>query len=257
MLSFLFLFISLFFLEGCAPTQQIEKERMISPDRLIKRLEANRRKVKNFTGTGSIAIKNSELDTKSRFQVEIKKPDSVKVVFYGPFGIDLAYALITQQNFQFYDVINNVLYKGKIKPGVMKEILKVNISFDDLIDLLTGSVNLTDKLRREPDLVEVVDDFYKLTYTDSLAGKSNIYFVQTDNLEITQFQQNNLKGKNLLDSKFFGFTKIEDVSIPEQINLNDIEYNQRIKINYRTIEVNKELGKLKLEIPDDARIIER
>ena len=95
--------ISQFYLDGCTPFTPVQVDRMISSDRLIKRLEANRRKVKSFIGTGSISIKTAEMDAKSSFQVEIKKPDSVKISFYGPFGIDLAFALITPKNFQFYD----------------------------------------------------------------------------------------------------------------------------------------------------------
>ena len=248
--------ISQLYLNGCAPSTPVLVDRMISSDRLIKRLEANRRKIKSFVGTGSISIKTAELDAKSSFQVEIKKPDSVKVSFYGPFGIDLAFALITPQNFQFYDAINNIYYKGKVKPGVMKDILKVNISFDELINVATGSVNLTDKLRSEPNKFEAVDDLYKLTYIDSVSRKSSIYWIRSEELEIRQYQQNDLNGKNLVDAKYSGFKKMEETPIPSQINLNDLLNNQKIKIEYRTIEVNKEIGKLKIDIPDDAKIIE-
>jgi len=248
-------FCSLIYFEGCVPSKPIQLERTIAPDRLIKRLEANRRKIKNFSGTGTISIKTSELDTKSSFQVEIKKPDSVKVAFFGPFGIDLAYALITQYDFQFYDVINNTVYKGKQRPGVMKEILKVNISYDDLIDLVTGSVNLTDKLRSEPSSFEAVDDLLKLTYVDSLNNKTNSYLIQNDELEIRQFLQNTTKGKNLLDTRFSSFRKIDEIPIPTEIIFNDFTNNQKIRIEYRKFEINNDIGNLKLEIPSDAKII--
>jgi outer membrane lipoprotein-sorting protein len=248
--------ISQLYLNGCAPSTPVQVERMISSDRLVKRLEANRRKVKSFTGSGSISIKTSDIDAKSSFQVEIKKPDSVKVSFYGPFGIDLAFALVTPQNFQFYDAINNIYYKGKVKPGVMKDILKINISFDELINLATGSVNLTDRLSNDPDKFETEDDLYKLTYIDSLSRKTSIYWVRSDDLEIRQYRQNDSNGKNLVDTKYSDFLKIEETSIPLQINMNDLLNNQKIKIEYRTIEVNKEIGKLKIDIPDDAKIIE-
>lgn len=247
---------SLLYVEGCTPSKPVMQERTISPDRLIKRLEANRRKIKNFSGTGTISIKTNELDTKSNFQVEIKKPDSIKVSFFGPFGIDLASALLTQKDFLFYDAINNTVYKGKQKPGVMKEILKVNILFDDLIDLATGSINLTDKLQREPNSSESQDNLLKLTYADSLNDKTNSYLIQNDELEIRQFFQNNLKGKNLLDTKFSNFRKYDEIPIPGEINFNDIANNQKIKIEYRNIEINNEIGNLKIELPSDAKIIE-
>ena len=252
---YLLTFCSLIYFEGCAPSKPIQLERTIAPDRLIKRLEANRRKIKNFSGTGTISIKTSELDTKSSFQVEIKKPDSVKVSFFGPFGIDLAYALITQYDFQFYDVINNTLYKGKQRPGVMKEIMKVNISYDDLLNLITGSVNLTNKLRSEPNSFESIDDLLKLTYNDSLSQKTNSYIIQNDKLEVRQFLQNSIKGKNLIDTKFSNFNRIDEIPIPMAILFNDFVNDQKIQIEYRKFEINNDIGNLKLEIPSDAKII--
>ena len=248
--------ISQLFLNGCSPSPTVQVDRMISSDRLVKRIEANRRKIKSFAGTGSISIKTTDLDAKSSFQVEIKKPDSVKVSFYGPFGIDLALALITPQNFQFYDAINNTYYKGKVKPGVMKDILKINISFDELIDLATGSVNLTDKLSSEPAKFEADGDLYKLTYLDSVSRQSSIFWIRSEELEIRQYQQNDANEKNLVDAQYSDFMKIEETPIPKQINMNDLLNSQKIKIEYRTIEINKEIGKLKIDIPDDAKIIE-
>ena len=257
--SFLFLIItavvSILFIDGCAPAVPVQTERMISVDRLTKRLEANRRKIKTFTGAGSISIKTDELDATSSFQVEIKKPDTVKVSFFGPFGIDLAFALITQKNFEFYDAINNTFYKGKITPDVMKRILKINISFNELMDIATGSVNLSEELRSVPDKFESTDNLYKLTYTDSVSKKSDQFFIRSDELEIRQYLQNDSKGKNLFDAKYSNFRKIEDVSIPTQINVNDIANDQKIMIEYRTIEINTEIGRLKIDIPDDAKII--
>ncbi|PKL82157.1 MAG: hypothetical protein CVV24_11520 [Ignavibacteriae bacterium HGW-Ignavibacteriae-3] len=243
------------YLEGCAPSIPVKMERTIAPDRLIKRIEANRRKIKNLTASGTISVKTSELDTKSSFQVEIKKPDSIRVEFYGPFGIDLAHALLTQNNFTFYDIINNTVYSGKQRPGVMKEILKVDISYDDLMDLVSGAVNLTDKLRSEPDSFETRDELMKLMYIDSVNNITNSYFIQFDKLEVRQALRTNSKGKNLIDTKFSNFRMIDEIPVPSEIVYDDQANSQKIKVEYKKIEINNEIGKLKLDIPSDAKII--
>lgn len=247
---------SLLYMDGCIPSKPVQEEQIVSADRLIKRLEANRRKIKNFVGNGTITIKTSEIDAKSNFQVQIKRPDTVKVAFYGPFGIDLASAIITQQNFQFYDVINNRLYRGKLKSGVMNDILKINISFEELLDLLTGSVNLTDKLRREPDKYETDSDQYNLTYYDSSASTASIYSIRRDDLGITGYKLNSFKGKKLVNADYSKFRKYEDTPVPFLIDVNELTNNQKIKIQYRSVDVNNEIGNLKLDIPNDAKIID-
>ncbi|MGE5681271.1 MAG: hypothetical protein ACM34K_10380, partial [Bacillota bacterium] len=78
---------------GCVPSKPAEEAEIVPSDRLIKKLEANRRKVKNFEGTGSLNINTPDLNTTASFKVLLQKPDSVYLEIYGPFGIDLAQAL--------------------------------------------------------------------------------------------------------------------------------------------------------------------
>ncbi len=251
-----FLFSALLFIEGCAPSKPVQVERTIAADRLIKRLEANRRKIKDFSASGTISVKTDEIDTKSNFQIEIKKPDSVKISFFGPFGIDLAHALITDKNFVFYNVINNTVYRGKQKSGAMKEILKVDIPFEDLIDIATGTVDLSDKLSREPDQTETIDDLIKLTYTDSLKGVFNSFYVQSDRLEVRQMQMTGKNGKKLIDVKYSNFRKIDDIPVTSKIVYDGNAENEKIRIEYTKIDINNGLNGLNIEIPNDAKIIE-
>ncbi len=241
---------------GCAPSRQVSEERVISSDRLIKKLEANRRKVKTFRGTGALNIFSPDLTAGSSFEVIVKKPDSLKVSFYGPFGIDLAHALITPQDFQFYDVINNSLYRGKMRDGIMKQILKVDFSFDELIDALAGSVNLTDKLRIEPDRFEVDGDLYRLTYLDSLKKIEKVYSVRADDLAISENILKQFNGNILVEGKYSRFKSYEDVPIPQEIILNDIVNKQRLKVEYRKIEINRNDVDLLIDIPTDVKIRE-
>lgn len=250
------LILTVILISACAPSKSIEKERIVAPDRLIKKLEANRRKIKSFEGSGIINIQNSEMNAKSNFEVEMKKPDSIKVSFFGPFGIDLAQALISSNGFQFYDIINNNLYKGILKDDVIRRILKVNVSFDEIIDALTGSVNLTDKLRVEPDKYEVEGNLYKLTYIDSTNSIEKIYLVRVDDFSIVNNIIRNFDGKVLFEGKYSNFRTFEDVPVPFVINLNDYRNKQVLKIDYKNINVNKELSNIKIEVPNDVKVIE-
>jgi len=95
----------------------------------------------------------------------------------------------------------------------------------------------------------------KLSYTDTLSRKSDSYFVQNDKLEIRQYLQNSASGKNLTDTKFSNFNRIDEIPIPMLITFNDFFNNQKIQIEYKKFEINQELGNLKIEIPSDAKII--
>jgi outer membrane lipoprotein-sorting protein len=255
---FILFICSLFVIQftNCSPTKVIEEERGIAGERLVKRVEANRRKVRTLVGNGTISIITKELNTKSNFRVEIKKPDSLKVAFYGPFGIDLAYALISKQDFLFYDVINNTLYQGKAKPGFIKQVLKINLQFDELIDAVTGSVNLSNKLRIEPEVQKISDSEYELVYPDSSANSIGTVKISAEDYRILQYYVTDFKGKTKYEALYDGFRKIVDVYLPFLININDKANDQKLKIEYRSLEINNFNEKLMLEIPDDAKIIQ-
>lgn len=241
---------------GCAPTKPITEERVLSADRLIKKLEANRRKIKTFNGAGLISVSSPQINAKSTFQVTLKKPDSLKISFYGPFGIDLAHALITPSNFQFYDIINNILYKGKMRDGIIERVLKVNFSFDELIDALAGSVNLTEKLRVEPDRFSNTGNTYVLTYFDFPNELEKIYTIRIDDFAISDNIIKTNDGKILMEGKYSKFKNYEDVPIPHEISLNDLVNKQNLKVEYKQIVVNKNSGDLKLDLPSDVKTIE-
>lgn len=250
------LVIGISVLDGCIPSKPVREERTLSADRLIKNLEANRRKIKTFKANGVISVESSAINAKSNFEVLLQKPDSIKISFYGPFGVDLAHALITQRHFQFYDVINNRLYEGMNKSGIIKQILKVDLSFDDLIDALAGSVNLTDKLRSEPDKFENDASDYNLTYDDSSAGKQSVYTIRIDDLGITGYQLKKINGNVLLEGKYGEFKSFDEVPVPYKISLLEKSNNQKLNIEYRNIEVNKNIGSLKLTVPEDVDVIQ-
>jgi hypothetical protein len=101
-----------------------------------------------------------------------------------------------------------------------------------------------------------MNDLLKLTYIDSVKGISGSYLVQSDRLEIREFQSVSSKGKLLLGTKFSNFRTIEEIPVPSEIVFDDAVNSQKIKIEYKKIEINNRIGDFKIEIPSDAKIVE-
>ena len=117
----------------------------------------------------------------------LSKPDSIYLTIMGPFGIELAQAVVTNKNFVFYDALQNTAYKGSVNDEILKEIFKVNLTFNELTDAFVGSVNLTNNLYTNPSTYEVEGDKYVLTYIDSLTNKETKYKVDIRELGITNY----------------------------------------------------------------------
>lgn len=249
LLGFLFLF-------GCSSEKEITTtEKLIPANRLIKKLEGNRRKIKTFEGSGTIHIKSEKFTGKTSFQILIKKPDSIKISIYGPFGIDIAHGLFSKNNFMFYDVLKNRVFIGENSNDVLKKMFKIDLSFEELIDAFAGAVNLTDKLRTEPSGYEVLEDIYNLTYIDKSENKKNIYRITKDDLKITEYLVSTLSNEELLLGEYSKFENFEDVEIPMALLIRNRSENQSINIDYKKIKVNENLKSLIIKLPSDVNRI--
>jgi hypothetical protein len=173
----------------------------------------------------------------------------------GPFGIELAQAIVTKEKFTFYDALKNTAYVGSVNSNVLQSIFRINLSFEDLLDAFIGSVNLTNNLYRAPDNYFVEDERYVLTYLDSARTKKTIYRVDVRQLGITDYQLFGLDDLLMLEGKYSDFELLENVAVPYKIVMENKTDDQKISIDYKKITVNKKNIFIDFKLPDDATII--
>jgi outer membrane lipoprotein-sorting protein len=248
--------VLIFFIEGCVPSKPIEDEELLPSERLINKLEANRRKIKNFEGVGTFEIESEQYNNSANFQIIMQKPDSIYFSVLGPFGIELAQALVTSENYLFYDALQNTAYRGRVDDDVLKSIFKVNLSFSDLLDAFIGSVNLTPNLYRQPNNYSVDGEQYVLTYLDNEKELTSVYRVDIRQLGITKYNLTSKDERINLEGKYSKFELVENVAIPFNIEISNKIENQKIKIIYKNIFANAKSLKVKFDLPSDAEIIE-
>ena len=254
-LFFIFIVIApALYFNGCIPSKPTEEVEILPSERLINKLEANRRRIKTFEGTGTISLKSDQLNNSATFKIVVSKPDSISLTIMGPFGIELAQAYVTKNNFAFYDAMQNTVYEGQPSDDILKEIFKINLSFNDLMDAFVGSVNLTDKLYLPPNGYEVVYDQYILKYMDNQTNLQTKYVVDVRELSIDEYELSNGEG-NLLEGKYSKFSVLEGVAVPYNIQIKNLRDNQLLQIDYRNMRANKKDIYINFDVPDDATVI--
>jgi len=242
-----------FLIQSCVPSKPIHEKKILPAGRLIKKIEANRRKVKTFYGKGNIDIKTESFEGSAGFEIKIHKPDSIRLNIYGPFGIDLAQAMVTRNRFLFYDVLHDQAYSGNLSMNIMKKIFKIDLPFNQLIDAFAGAVNLTSQLSRRPDKFEIGNDYYDLIYNGNPKSKKYFYKIRIDNNALVQHKIE-LSNSLLFVSRYFQFEEIEEIPIPHKAVIENKVDKQVIIIEYRSIEINKKLDEMTLKLPSDVRI---
>jgi outer membrane lipoprotein-sorting protein len=249
------LFLSILAINGCVPSKPTEEVEILPSERLISKLEANRRKISNFEGTGTITLKSSTFSNSATFKVTLIKPDSISLTIMGPFGIELAQTVVTKNKFMFYDVLQNTAYEGDANGNILKGIFKINLSFDDLMDAFIGSVNLTKHLYKSPTKYSIDGDQYVLTYVDSVSGETTNYRVDVKQLGITDYKLVNSNGDVLLSGKYSRFNNLEDVAVPYSIEVQNKKEGQLVTIEYKQMTANKKDVSIDFHLPGDATVI--
>lgn len=240
---------------GCIPSKPYDDVEILPSERLIKRLEANRRRIRNFEGTGTLQIQSPGFNNSASFRIAVQRPDSIYLTVLGPFGIELAQASVTNHDFIFYDALNNTAYTGKSGNDILQTIFKINLSFNDLMDAFVGSVNLTDKLLELPDEYRVDYDKYVLTYIDSVSNNVTEYKVDIRELAITEFTISDIRRNPYLEGKYSNFNQVASVSLPYNVQIFNRRDNQRVFIEYRRMEANKLEVSTSFRLPHDTKII--
>jgi outer membrane lipoprotein-sorting protein len=253
-LTLVSLMLSLLF--GCVPSKPVREIKEIPPSRVIKKVEANRRKISTFRATGIINVSSSTISAKANFEVMIKKPDSLKLSVYGPFGIELAQAVVTPTEYQFYDPIHSTLYRGSNKEGIIEKILKVDLSFDDLMDALSGSVNLSNNLRENPDKFDITDDSYILTYINEKNKQSGTYVIDNNSLALLSYKILSANNDPILVGEYRNFKMLNEVPVPYNSKITYAGKNQSLDIEYRSVEINNDISDLTLHLPSDVQVVE-
>jgi hypothetical protein len=247
--------LSIFTFTGCIPSKPTEEIEILPTDRLMTKLEANRRRIKTFEGNGTITIKSNDINNSATFRIVVVKPDSIYLTIMGPFGMELAQALVTTNNFIFYDALQNTAYKGLQSSDILHQIFKIDLSFGDIMDAFIGSINLTNNLYKSPNNYQVVYDKYMLTYMDSITQNISEYEVDVRNLGILHYLLKNSSGDDLLEGKYSNFQFMETVAVPAKIEVTNRKQNETVLIDYKSMSANKKNIFIDFKIPDDASII--
>lgn len=251
------LFLLLISLYSCTGSSEMKNEVSKIPVKEIKeKVNRNYKLIESLSASGSVAFDSPEMSNSGSIEVKIKKPDTVYLKVEGPFGIDIAEALITRSNFIYYNAQENKAITGPTTANNIDAILKVNINFDELVNSLSGSFyfaeNADDTLYAASE-----NNSYLLQVSDK---NSRIkYFITPDKFVINKYgvyDKNNSSQFEVTYSKFTTESIASDtIFFPNQIVIHKPDKKQTLWLYYDDKEFNKKKLNFLIKVPNSARII--
>ncbi len=213
-------------------------------------------KIESLEASGTIAFDSPDMSNSGYIEIRLRKPDSVLVKIEGPFGIDIANALITRTDFIYYNVQDNKVILGPTSDINIGAILRIKVTFDELINSFSGSFYFEDE---EQDSINAASEnnSYVLQVNKEYVKKK--YFIEPYSYVINTYSVYDRKDKMLLEVDYSKFedekTDSGNVNFPNQIIINRPDSKQTVWLTYESKELNKKNLSFKIKYPKSAKII--
>lgn len=247
------LFVIILFIAGCASASRPDlAAKTVNPQLVQQTVRGNYEKVHSLTGSGTITVETPSIAQSGSFELFLHKPDSVLVKIEGPFGISVGSALITRNDFMFYNSLENQLITGPVTSANLNRIFRVKLTFDQLLNLFTGGSFLASD-EAAPDTVVVEEEQYVLVYKDSDGTRR--YWIDPVSSLITKIQHLDQKGKLFFEERYEKFRTFGDASLPKFIRVTQHASQRAIGVMFSSVDLNTGVAPLVVEIPKNVERI--
>jgi outer membrane lipoprotein-sorting protein len=246
-----------FMLISCTGSKETERELSRMQIREIKnKVNRNFNLIQSLEASGTISFDSPEMSNTGSIDVKIRKPDTVYVKIEGPFGISIASALITRKDFIYYNAQENRAIMGPTTENNIDAILRIKVSFDELINSFSGSFHFIEQTGDSLD-ARSEDNSYIIESSD-VSGISK-YLVQPISFAVNSYNVYDPGGKLMLEIYYSKYTvesiSGSDVNFPNSIKINKPDKKQTVWLDYDSKEINKKNITFKIKIPKSAKLI--
>jgi len=237
-----------------------------SPEEMIEAYNGNYNRINTLTGEGLISVQSEEFNQSGIIYVMIKKPDSLKVVLEGPFGVDVASFFLDRNEFLLYLPREELVFSGRLDTLNFRQLLYdltelrlsgETIELEDIFKEIFGFFLGMSPLEKD-DMIPVnfADSTRKSTIFmmhDSLS--EIIYEFPSDREWLQKIQIMDEARKIRVEKSFSRYAKSKGTHIPRGIKYKFFQERVQIALQYTKIRVNKSIKpkEFHIDIPPELR----
>jgi len=218
-----------------------------------EKVNANSEKLVSLDAYGEISIDSPEMSNTGSITVSIFKPDSIYTKLEGPFGIDVADLLITRNNFIYYNVMDNRVIQGQSTPNNLKNIMNVNVNFDEIINAFSGKFIFKDENYDDIKITRTEESFI---INNKSGNETKKFWVNSKYYYVSKIGTYDDKGNIKIEIIYENFYEKDGIYFPKKITINRPSEKQNIWLTYNSEEFNNNKLTYKLKIPKSAKKIE-
>ncbi len=243
--------ILLFFFAGCTgfKQQSVFKEKTINLATLQKITQNQYNRIQSLDGWATMTVQSPMQGYNASAHILMKKPDSLFFKIEATFGIDVGMLFADRSRYMIYSPMQNLSYSGHIDSLHKAPFLDMDITFDQLLQTVTGSELLTSL--QDWNVTKTEDDI-------RLSGKyrDDVYLYHFHPVfgNITQLEIVNKDRQTVALHKFSNFKSVNGTRIPFHISINRPLEKQGLSLFYERMKINKSIDKneFHIKLPDNV-----
>lgn len=241
---------------ACSGSQSESELEKIPVKDIKHRVNLNSSLIETLEASGNISFDSPEQSGSGWLEIKIKKPDTVFIKIEGPFGISIANALITRSDFTYYNVQENKVIMGPSSDINIGAVLRLKISFDELINGFTGGFNFADE---DNDSTGASSEKNMYVLNQNTNGYTQRYFIEPSRYTIKKYNTYDSGNKTVIEVDYSNYTEESannnTVNFPLGIKIKNPSKSQTVYVDYINRELNKKNLSFKMKIPKSAKVI--
>ncbi len=233
---------------GCSAVQPTAVKTDSSAADVVRRTNARVSTINTMRASGTLAIDSPTMSNSASFQLNVRRPDSAKIVIRGPFGIRVGEALFTGTRFTFYNALNNEVVRGDVLEDGMPGLMDLHIKPADIYNTLSGTRTFSAG-ETVPDSFSISDNRYVLVFLHG--DERTRYEVDPESYAILSVRQISPQGVTSMEEEYAFSRQGDGVFEPESVRI--LREESAVLLSYERVKRNGALDPFTIEIPDDAR----
>jgi len=236
---------------GCGGSSKTGKTESAYPwETFHAAVEKRQSSVSTLSGDGRLSVETTYLAESGSFTFARKKTDSLVIRIQGPFGIKVGALQLAGDSLRFYSALENRLAIGTADPENLERILRMRVTAEDLIDLLTGGGTLRQD-RSQPDSVFMRDGFTVLAYASDVFTR---WYAVDDKGNLRSIQMLNERGTLILEQTYDDFRAVGSMTLPYQLRTIRPVERQRITLRFHELSLNDAVD-ITFAVPSSAEVV--
>ena len=235
---------------SCAPkpAELILDTAQVSPARIAEMLAQHDARLHSLAGKGTITFESPELSGSVFFTVSLKKPDSLLLQFEGPFGMDVGFLFASRERYVMYNALENQVIRGVPTAAGIRSVIPFDLTFDQLLDMLTGTFRLPQET--PPQTFRVEDEWFYLVYPRS--GDTTAYWIDPRSVTVAKYRMSGKMG-TLMEAETSMPEEQDDLIVPRLISVSFPETRRQLSVYYSDLTLNAGTMTFSYAIPRSAR----